>query len=202
MAWPRLQTPPFLHPTPPPQRGGSRGGRWRSLGGARVAPPRLPFLPCFRLCDTPWGGRAVGVVSQGPASPGLRLRPQDSVSCGEIGLVGGAWTSPAPRALFFPPPHRLRPSPARGRAGAGLCVARPRPGPPPLVAALPRWALLAQPVPLYITARGGMGSGHRLRPAARPDCRGPRWRRRRQQSFPGGGPEAHPPATVKRWRRK
>ena len=53
LAWPRLQTPPFLHPTPPPQRGGSRGGRWRSLGGARVAPPLLPFVPCFRLCDTP-----------------------------------------------------------------------------------------------------------------------------------------------------
>lgn len=116
--------------------------------------------------------------------------------------MGGARTSPAPRALFFPPPLASGQVRLAGGLGAGLSVSRPRPGPAPLVAALPRRALLAQPVPLYITARGGMGSGHRLRPAARQDCRGPRWRRRRQQSFPGGGPEAHPPATVKRWRRK
>lgn len=112
--------------------------------------------------------------------------------------MGGAMAGPAPSLVFSPPPAK---SGSREDWGGAWCGPAHH-GPAPCLAALPRRAPLAQPVPLYITARGGMGSGHRLRPAARPDCRGPRWRRRPQQSFPGGGPEAHPPATVKRWRRK
>ena len=112
--------------------------------------------------------------------------------------MGGARSDPALRGC--PPPADL----ALGGAGAWSPEAPPHSGPASTLASLPRRAPLAQPVPFYITARGGMGSGHRLRPAARPDCRGPWWRRRRQQrqSFSGGGPGAHPPATVKRWRRK
>lgn len=168
------------------------------MGGAKVAPPLGRSFPSLALATRPRVGEVWAWLGRARLSPSSPLRPQDPVSRGGSGLMGGTMSDHAPRSR--PPP---RPSLARGRTGAWSLPVPPHPSPAPAVATLPRWAPLSQPVPLYITARGGMGSGHRLRPAARPDCRGPWWRRRRQQqSFPGGGPGAHPPATVKRWRRK
>lgn len=159
----------------------SASARWV---GPKLFRPWGPCIPFFRLHSTKLGGRDVGVAQ----------RPR---------LLWAAFETPGPgqpqgsraggRGLGSPAPWLV----ARVEPGRGLVWPRPT------LAAFPREAQLAQPVPLYITARGGMGSGHRLRPAACPDYRGPRWRRRRQQqSFSGGGPGAHPPATVKRWRRK
>lgn len=176
MAWPRPDT--FLHRPRPHSVEGSRVVAVAPWGGARIAPPlRHSFLLWAVRYAVGWASCGRGFW--GPASPGLRLRPQDSVSCGEIGLVGGAWTSPAPSSLFSPPPRRVR---LAGGPGAGL---RTRPGPPrprPSCSRPPPPGSLRTAVPH--NGEGGMGSGHRLRPAARPDCRGPRWRRRRQQVSP------------------